>query len=70
MVVEPIDYPDRWAATEFTCNCGTRCRVDVEFSRWAEVMTSYRHCGKDTGRYFPERIIATLEDRDGTWIRI
>ena len=38
MGVNPIDYPQQWAPTEFTCKCGTKCRVDVEFSRWAEVM--------------------------------
>ena len=35
-----------------------------------EVMNFYRHCGKDKGQYFPGRIIATLEERDGVWVRI
>ena len=46
MGVNPIDYPHQWAPTEFTCSCGTKCRVDVEFSGWAEVMNFYRHCAK------------------------
>jgi len=33
-------------------------------------MNFYRHCGKDKGQYFPGRIIATLEERDGVWVRI
>jgi len=70
MGANPIDYPDQWKRTEFTCNCGTKCRVDVEFSHWAEVVNFYRHCGKDQGQYFPGRIIATLEERDGVWVRI
>jgi len=70
MSVDPIDYPHQWAPTEFTCVCGTKCRVDVEFSRWVEVMNFYRHCRKDKGQYFPGRIIATLEERDGVWVRI
>jgi hypothetical protein len=70
MVANPIDYPQEWAPTEFKCSCGTRCRVDVELSRWVEIMNFYQHCGKDTGRYFPGRIIATLEERDGAWVRI
>jgi hypothetical protein len=70
MGANPIDYPDAWIPTEFTCNCGTKCRVDVEFSRWTEVGNFYRHCGKDEGQYFPGRIIATLEQLDGVWVRI
>ena len=70
MGVNPIDYPHEWEPTEFTCNCGTKCRVDVEFGRWTEVVNFYRHCAKDKGRYFPGRIIAALEERDGVWARI
>ena len=70
MGVNPIDYPQQWAPTEFTCNCGMKCRVDIEFGRWAEVMNFYRHCSKDKGQYFPGRIIASLEERDGVWVRI
>ena len=70
MNANPIDYPLKWARTEFTCDCGTKCREDVEFSRWVEVMNFYRHCAKDKGRYFPARIIASLEERDGVWVRI
>jgi len=70
MDANPIDYPLDWMPTEFTCKCGTKCRVDVEFSRWVEVMNFYRHCGKDKGQYFPGRIIASLEERDGVWVRI
>jgi len=70
MGVDPIDYQHQWAPTEFTCNCGTKCRVDVEFGGWAEVMNFYRHCAKDKGQYFPGRIIATLEERDGVWVKI
>ena len=70
MSVNPIDYPDQWAPTEFTCNCGTKCRVDIEFSRWVERPCFYRHCDKDQGRYFLGRIIASLEERDGAWVRI
>ena len=39
MGANPIDYPNAWIPTEFTCNCGTKCRVDVELSRWTEVGT-------------------------------
>ena len=70
MGVNPIDYPDQWAATEFTCNCGTKCRVDIEFSRWVERMNFYRHRDKDKGQRFAGQIIATLEERDGVWVRI
>ena len=38
MGANPIDYPDAWRRTEFTCNCGTKCRVDVELSQWAEIL--------------------------------
>jgi len=51
MGANPIDYPDQWAPTEFTCNCGIKCRVDVEFSRWTEVMNFYRHCGKEANTF-------------------
>jgi hypothetical protein len=70
MGANPIDYPNAWIPTEFTCNCGTKCRVDVELSRWTEVGNFYQHCAKDEGQYFPGRIIATLEQRDGVWVRM
>ena len=53
MGANPIDYPHSWMPTEFTCNCGTKCRVDVEFSRWTEVGNFYRHCDKDEGHSSP-----------------
>jgi hypothetical protein len=67
-----IPYPEKWTPMEFTCNCGARCRVDVEFIAGPFAAQLFQHaCGKDDeGHYMPGPIIASWVERDGAWVLV
>ena len=69
MSANPIDYPQQWTPMEFTCNCGTKYRVDVGFTAGPMAGNFHQHCGKDEGHYLPGPVLATWEEHDGAWVR-
>jgi hypothetical protein len=60
----PENYPDQWIRMEFVCECGTKCRIDVELLDGPFVGHAYQHCGTTTGRYVPGRVIKMWEGRE------
>jgi hypothetical protein len=66
----PIDYPQKWTPMEYTCKCGVKGRVDVEFIAGPFSAQPFQHsCGKDEVHEMPGPIIATWEERDGARVR-
>jgi len=70
VATEPI-YPQSWVPVEFVCQCGVKCRVDVEHIAGSFSASFFRHdCGKDEDRDLPQgRVFAIWEERDGKWER-
>jgi hypothetical protein len=65
-----IQYPDKWVPLEYVCECGKKIRVDSE-SVTPSTPQAYQHsCGKDGEHYLPGRIIASYEERGGTWVNV
>jgi hypothetical protein len=63
-----VAYPEKWTPMEFTCKCGVKYRVDVEFIAGGSASRFYQHCIKDEGQHMPGPIIATWEEQDGAWV--
>lgn len=64
-----IQYPDKWVPLEYVCECGRKIRVDSEFIAGPFAPQAYQHnCGKDEEHLLPGPIIASWEERGGTWV--
>lgn len=62
-MADNVRYPEKWRPIEFTCECGVKCRVDVEVilgPRQGE--PPYRHCSRGKDQPLTGRIIAIWED--------
>jgi len=58
-----MDYSKPWTRMEFLCECGTKCRIDVELDDGQFSGRAYQHpCGTTAGHYVPGRIIGMWED--------
>ena len=61
-----MDYRKPWTRMEFVCECGTKCRIDVELDDGQFSGRVYQHpCGRTTAHYVPGRIMAMWEERLG-----
>jgi hypothetical protein len=57
------DYTKPWTRVEFVCECGTRCRIDVELDHSQFSGHAYQHpCGTTQAHYVPGRIMRMLEE--------
>ena len=55
--------------TEFTCACGTKCRILCEPVGMGAAVQPYKHCDKDKERYLGDPIVL-FEMRDGEWVEV
>jgi hypothetical protein len=58
-----VQYPERWEPIEFTCDCGVKCRVDVEVPTGPRQIEFYQHCSKGPEIPLTGHLIAAWEDR-------
>lgn len=59
-----MDYAKPWTRVEFVCECGTRCRIDVELDDGQFSGHAYQHpCGTTKARYVPGKILTLREER-------
>jgi len=64
-----IQYPEEWVPMEYVCACGKKVRVDSEFITGPFAAQAYQHaCGKDEEHYLPGPVIASYEERGGSWV--
>jgi len=70
MSTVPAGYPNQWIPIPFTCQCGVKCRVDVEPVIGPFAAQFYQHCKDDEGQYLPGPIIAVFEEKDGKWVMV
>jgi hypothetical protein len=59
-----MNYTKSWTRVEFVCECGARCRIDVELDDGQFSGHAYQHpCGTTAFHYIPGRILTMQEER-------